>query len=95
VTAARGIAAVLLAALLAACSLDSRRLVETAQARWREGNYEDAIRLNTLLYQRDPRGRYAPDALLGLGDIHYLNLRRLDRAIEAYQKLIAEFPDAG
>jgi len=94
VTAARpGTAAVVLAALLAACSSDSRRLFETAQARWREGNYEDAIRLNTLLYQRDPRGKYAPDALLGLGDVQYLNLRRLDRAIEAYQKLIAEFPD--
>jgi len=77
-----------------ACSSDSRRLFEAAQARWREGNYDDALRLNTLLYDRDSQARYAADALLNNGNIYYLNLRRLDKAIDAYQKLITDFPDS-
>jgi tetratricopeptide (TPR) repeat protein len=77
---------------LAACGSDVRHLLEEAEARWRSGQYEEAIRLNTLLYQKDPAGRLAPRALLNLGNIYYLNLRRLDPAIETYQRIVGEFP---
>jgi len=79
------------AAFLAACNSDSQQLFERAEARWREGNYEDAIRLNTLLYRRDPQGKYAPQALLKIGDIYYLNLRQVRNASETYNRLISEF----
>lgn len=82
----------LFAAILAACNSDSRQLRERAEERWREGNYDDAIRLNTLLYERDKDGRYAPGALLNIGNIYYLNLRNLEQAVETYKKLAAEFP---
>ena len=32
-------------ALLWGCNADSRQLLEQAEARWREGDYEDAVRL--------------------------------------------------
>ena len=50
-------------ALLWGCNADSRQLLEQAEARWREGDYEDAVRLNLLLHDRDPSGRYGAQAL--------------------------------
>ncbi len=83
---------IILSALLAACNSDSQQLLERAEARWREGNYEDALRLNTLLYERDPQGKYAARALLKNGDIYYLNLRQVKDAIETYKRVVSEFP---
>ncbi len=80
------------AAFLAACNSDSQQLRDRADALWRQGSYEDAIRLDTLLYQRDPQGKYAAPALLKIGDIYYLNLRRVKDAIEAYKRVVNEFP---
>lgn len=81
-----------LALLLASCNSDTRQLLDQAESRWRDGNYDDAARLNRLVYERDPRGKYAGRALMNLGNIYYLNLRRLNEAIEAYQRLVAELP---
>jgi tetratricopeptide (TPR) repeat protein len=74
------------------CNARSYQLLEQAESRWREGNYEDAVRLNQLLHDRDPNSKYGVRALLNLGNIYYLNLRQLDKAIETYQKLISERP---
>ena len=79
-------------AILAGCNSDSEQLLNRADARWREGNYEDALRLNSLLYQRDPQGKYAAQALLKSGDIYYLNMRQVKDAIEAYKRVVSEFP---
>lgn len=83
-----------LAALLvfAACNSDARQLLDQAEARWREGNYDDAIRLNTLLYQRERGGSFAAKALLNMGNIYYLNLRHIKDAVETYNRLLIEFP---
>jgi len=83
-----------LAGLLGGCNSDSRQLLEQAEARWREGNYGDAIRLNTLLYNRERSGRYARQALLNIGNIYYLNLRKITDAIESYKKLVETFPQS-
>ena len=77
---------------LAACSSDVRIIRDQAEARWREGNYDDAIRLNTLLYERDHQGKYAAQALLNIGNIYYLNLRQLRNAIDTYKRLVEEMP---
>jgi tetratricopeptide (TPR) repeat protein len=77
--------------LVAACNSDSRQLQERADARWRDGSYEDALRLYGLLYQRDPRGDLAVQALLNSGDIYYLNLRQVSNAIDAYKRVATEF----
>ncbi len=74
------------------CNASSRQLLEQAESRWREGNYQDAVRLNQLLHDRDPNSKYGIRALLNLGSIYYLNLRQLDKAIETYQKLLTERP---
>ncbi len=83
---------IMLSGLFAACNSGSQQLLERAEARWREGNYEDALRLNTLLYQHDPQGKYAARALLKNGDIYYLNLRQIKDAIESYKRVASEFP---
>jgi tetratricopeptide (TPR) repeat protein len=81
-------------AVLAACNSDSRQLSERAEASWRLGNYEDAIQLNTLLYERDPESKYAAQACLNIGNIYYLNLRQIDNAVAEYKKLIEKQPRA-
>ncbi len=87
----RGWCVILVALFLGACNSDAQHLMERAEARWREGNYEDAIRLDTLLYERDRQGKYGARALLKIGDIYYLNLRQMKEAIEAYKKVASEF----
>ncbi len=82
----------LTAALVAGCNSNERQLLSQAEERWRDGNYEDAIRLNTLLYERDHQGRYAARAMLNIGNIYYLNLRQLRNAIDWYEKLVDELP---
>jgi tetratricopeptide (TPR) repeat protein len=78
--------------ILAGCNSNERQLLGQAEARWREGNYEDAIRLNTLLYDRDHQGKYAAKAMLNIANIYYLNLRQLRKAIEWYEKIADEAP---
>jgi tetratricopeptide (TPR) repeat protein len=85
-------AAITLAVLLSGCSADAQRVLEQAEGRWREGNYEDAIRLNTLLYNRERQGPYGAKALLKIGDIYYLNLRKLQDAVDTYNKLKDQYP---
>lgn len=90
--AALALILLLTAAAIAGCNSNERQLLGQAEERWREGNYEDAIRLNTLLYERDHQGRYAARAMLNIGNIYYVNLRELRNAIEWYEKLIDELP---
>jgi len=83
--------AFILISILAACSSDPKRLLSQAEARWREGKYEDAIRLNNLVYSRERGGPDGATALLNIGNIYYLNLRRLKDAIDTYNKLVEEY----
>jgi tetratricopeptide (TPR) repeat protein len=76
----------------AGCNSNARQLFERAAVRWREGNYEEAIQLNRLLYERDPQGKLAPQALLNIGNISYLNVRKIKDAVDAYTRLSEEFP---
>lgn len=78
--------------MLSGCNSSSRQMLEQAEARWREGNYDDAIRLNTLIHKRDHGGNLAPQALLNIGNIYYLNLRQLKDAVECYNRLVEEYP---
>ncbi len=88
----RRLALCLLLLPLAACQSDAARVAELAEARWRKGEYDEAIRLNLMLYDQDPGGRQAAQALLNIGNIYYLNLRDLPKAIEYYNRLAGEFP---
>jgi len=85
---------ILLGATLAGagCNSDARQLFDRAQAQWREGNYEEANQLYRQLYEKDPQGKLAPKALLSSGDISYLNLRKIKDAVDAYTKLVEDFP---
>lgn len=83
--------AFILLTVLAACSSDPQRLLSQAEAKWREGKYEDAIRLNNLVYNRERGGADGAVALLNIGNIYYLNLRRIKDAIDTYNKLVDEY----
>jgi tetratricopeptide (TPR) repeat protein len=73
------------------CNSDARQLQQRAEVRLREGNYEEAVQLNRLLYLKDPQAKTAAQALLKIGDIYYLHLRRIKDAVGAYKKLVDEF----
>jgi tetratricopeptide (TPR) repeat protein len=81
-------------AWMVACSSNARQLLDRAESAWRNGGYDEAIRDNLQLYEMEKKGKYAPQALLNIGNIYYLNLRRLNRAIEYYDRLAQEFPDS-
>ncbi len=85
-------AVLLLSCILTACNADEKQLLARAEEHWRDGTYDDALRLNTLLYEKDHQGRYAAQALLNIGNIYYLNQRKLRDAIKAYEKLVDELP---
>jgi tetratricopeptide (TPR) repeat protein len=87
---ALAVASILLA-VLAACSSDPKRLLSQAEAKWREGKYEDAIRLNNLVYSQGRGGADGATALLNIGNIYYLNLRRIKDAIDTYNKVVDEY----
>jgi tetratricopeptide (TPR) repeat protein len=93
---ASGKALILLAvpAMFWACNSEPIQILDLAEARWRKGYYDDAIQLNRLAYHQDPQGETAATALLNLGNIQYLNLRDLEKAILAYNRVIDEFPDS-
>ena len=78
--------------LLAGCSSNSLQLLERAEASWRKGRYDEALQANDQLYNFEPRGRYAAQALLNIADIYFLNLRQTKQAIEFYDKVTTEFP---
>jgi tetratricopeptide (TPR) repeat protein len=84
----------LLALLVGGCHSGARKLLDQAEANWRNGLYDEAIQANLSLYTQEQRGAYAPRAILNIGNIYYLNLRQLKQAIEYYEKLIQEFPEA-
>jgi tetratricopeptide (TPR) repeat protein len=81
---------ILLLCLGAACNSGERQLLDRAEAAWRGGRYDEAIRTYTLLYDHDHQGKYAARALLSIGNIYYLNLRQIKDAVEAYSRLVDE-----
>jgi tetratricopeptide (TPR) repeat protein len=83
-----------IAAGLASCTSSSQKLLEEADANWRKGRNEEALQGNQILYQREPKGTLAPRALLNTANIYYYNLRQLKPAIQFYDKLVREFPEA-
>lgn len=89
-----GLCLLLMPTFLAGCSSSARQLLDQAESSWRKGRYPEAIQENEDLYKLEPRGSYAARALLNIGNIYYLNLRKLKEAIEAYDKLVREFPDS-
>jgi len=80
--------------MLTACNTSSGQLMDKAETNWRKGRYDESIQSNQELYNRERRGRYAARALLNIGNIYYLNLRKLKPAIDYYEKLTEEFPDS-
>ncbi|MEE8396474.1 MAG: tetratricopeptide repeat protein [bacterium] len=97
-------AALLLAALLLAPFLATAQpalplsLAEVRQARdlrdAREGGDQAALVGSAEKYlKKFPAGRYRDEALLALGEAHR-SLDRPEKALEAYERLIAEFPDS-
>lgn len=86
--------ALALGALLAGCSSDAREIMGQAEACWRKGDYENAIRFNRQAIANAPRSKEAAQALLKIGTIYYRNLRQIRDAINTFNHLAAQFPGA-
>ena len=81
----------ILGAVAGGCRSDASSLRELAEAHWRKGDYDNAIRINRQLYARDPAGKNAAQALLTIGTIYYRNLRQIRKGIEVYNQVTQEF----
>lgn len=85
--------ALLLALSLAsACNPSPRRLFAKAESYWRQGNYEEAARHYERIYTKYSTDVLADRALFEAAEVHYYNLRRINRAILLYRKLLSAYP---
>ena len=90
----RAAIALVIGALLTGCSSDARDIMGQAEASWRKGDYENAIRFNRQAIASAPQSKEAAQALLKIGTIYYRNLRQIRDAINTFNHLAAQFPGA-
>jgi tetratricopeptide (TPR) repeat protein len=77
-----------------ACSnQDSRSLFNEGYKSWQKGDYEKAVRKFEKSIEIDPQGPLVSDALFMIGTIYYLNLDKYTKAIQAYERLKADYPE--
>lgn len=87
-----GLAAGLLCALaLGGCSSRLERAIARADALRGTQQYEAALTAYEIIVA-DARGPKAAEVWLRIGDLHYYNLQSVERAVEAYQKVVTEWP---
>jgi tetratricopeptide (TPR) repeat protein len=80
--------------LIFACSdEDSKSLFNEGYKSWQKGDYERAVKKLERSIEIDPQGTFVPDALFMIGTIYYLNLDDYHKAIQAYEKLKAGYPE--
>ncbi len=79
--------------LLTSCGPgEAARLYKTGEEEWQAGRYEQAVDAFARLTEAHPKDALADDALLALGDIHYLFLNRYQDALVFYVDLIERHP---
>ena len=69
-----------------------RAQMAQAQARWRVGDYDDAVTLYESVSQNYPASRYADDALWEIATIYYFNFYDVNRALSCFQRLATGYP---
>ncbi len=87
-------AAVALALLLGCGPSEPEKLYKQGEEAWARGEYSLANGLFERLVELYPEDSLADDALMWLGDIHYLFLSRYDQAIMYYRDLVNLYPDS-
>jgi TolA-binding protein len=81
--------------LLASCGPGAAaRLYKTGEEEWQAGRYEQAVEAFARVTEAHPKDERADDALLALGDIHYLFLNRYEDALVFYLDLIDRYPSS-
>jgi tetratricopeptide (TPR) repeat protein len=63
-----------------------------AQSKWRQGAYEEAIRLYESVSTLYPESRYADDALWEAATIYYYNYYDVNRSLSCFQRLVTRYP---
>ncbi len=85
----------LLAAALAGafgCEQTPKALIESADARWKQGDYLGAVKTYEHLIEEYPKSGQAADAHYAIGTIEYLYLNNYTRAVEAFRRVAADHP---
>ncbi|MCI0454925.1 MAG: tetratricopeptide repeat protein [Candidatus Dadabacteria bacterium] len=79
--------------IFACFNQDPKSLFNEGYKSWQEGDYEKALRKFEKSIQLDPKSPFVPDALYMIGTIYYLNVDNYFKAIQAYNKLRADYPE--
>lgn len=83
--------ALLCALLFGACSSRLDRAIARADALRGTQQYAAALTAYEVIVA-EARGPKAAEVWLRIGDLHYYNLQSVERAVAAYQKIVAEWP---
>lgn len=70
----------------------AQKFQQAEQAYLDKHQYDDAITTLESIYEKSPTSQYAPKALLAMGWIYENNFQQSDKAFEAYQNLVNNYP---
>jgi len=59
---------------------------------WKEGKFEESIRVCRELISQYPRSHLAPSVQYYIGYMYQLELKNCEKAIEEYQKVLSKYP---
>src|ERR1700751_2224771 len=88
----RAFAILLLFLSLQGCDHAPQRYLEMAEERWNQGDYLGAAREYDRIIHEYPKSGPAAEAYFWTGIIAYLYLHDPQRGLEAFNKLVADFP---
>jgi tetratricopeptide (TPR) repeat protein len=71
---------------------EARAEMARAQEKWRLGAFDEAVRRYESIRAQHPHSRYADDALWEIGAIYYFNYYDINRALDCFQRITAEYP---
>lgn len=67
---------------------------DRAKSDWREGKFPSAIEGFQALYEKEPNGALAPQALWEIATIYYYNLYDISNALHYFERLSSSFPES-
>lgn len=78
--------------LVTGCEQAPKTLLDSAEARWKQGDYLGAVQMYEQLIDEYPKSSFVADAYYAIGTIEYLYLKDYPKALEAFRKVVADRP---
>ena len=78
--------------VLLACDPLPKKMLDSAEARWKQGDYLGAVQAYEQLTIEYPKSPFVNEAYMGIGTIEYLYLKNNPKAVEAFRKVVTDDP---